>query len=578
MKKTVSLILSLLLVLFCLPMWASAKVSHGTEIDLDGSDGYSGDYVVIYNPAETTSSSLSTGNMTGLIETEIESKAAISADPDIPYMVDVDPMLAEKAKAELEGKILPEPAVRASYNVGDTRTFMIMNYSPDGMFMTFKVLAKGEHCYVWTPTSTAANVYPLDKIDPSFAQMAADMFDSKFDLMQSSFGDHDNGSSGDGRLNLLYYNIDDGWEPGQGYVGGYFYALDLYTAGMPVLNIDTYPGVTYTNSEGVTISDISRTYSTIVHEYQHLICFSQCGAADTWINECMSAAAEEICFPGSSVYSRIQSWTDHYYSQEQDWSDPPEEVGYVPEFSLENGFSMYDWSNDLEIDDLLVLYAQVSLFAQYLYSRFGNGVFHRIMDNMSTGGGLSQANSFQSIAEAATGMTASEIAKNFRIALTANTAPDEYGGIYSFSMQEGYDPDDYYGVENLYDLLCPVVFTGSSCAIKGGGAIAVKPVGGVYYPPAGAASGLVYIGITRNTGEDDFLLGDVNMDGVVDTTDALLAVRYSMGLTELSEEQILRGDIDGDGVVTAADALNILRMAMGLYRGASLPKLCSQRK
>lgn len=572
MKRTIGLLLCLMLALTSLPVNAAApraetrQISTSTVIDSDGSDGYTGDYVVIYNPSTEASNSLSTGNMSGLIETDIGSvKAAPEGDPDIPYMIDVDPVFSKKAEEQglVPSSAKPEP-VRTSYNVGDTHTFMIMNYSPDGLFMEFKVLAKGEHCYVWTPTSTAANVYPLDAIDPSFAQTAADMFDSKFDLMQYSFGDHDNGSSGDGRLNLLYYNIDDGWEPGQGYIGGYFYALDLYTAGMPVLNIDTYPGVTYTNSEGVTNTDISRTYNVIVHEYQHLICFSQCGAADTWINECMSAAAEEICFPGSSVYPRIQTWTDHYYSEHEDWATPPEEVEYIPDYSLYNGYSMYGWSNDLPTDDLLVLYAQVSLFAQYMYSRFGNGVFHRIIDNMSNGGGLSEANSFQSICEAATGVDPSTLVQNFRIALTANTSPAEYGGLYSFSMQEGYDPADYHGVANLYSLLCPVVFTGTSCSIKGGGAICVKPVGGVYYPPSGAASGLKYFGVTRSSEPPSYLPGDVDMNGVVDSVDALLALRASLGIFTLTETQLIIADMDGNGVIEGSDALTILRIALGL--------------
>lgn len=568
MKKAAAFALAFLLTAFCLPMGVSARISTGTLIDTDGSDGYSGDYVVAYNPSTTVSGSLSTGNMTGLIETEVGgAKAVPAADPYAPYMIDVDAQLAGRAIPGLEKLPVPENGTRASYNVGDTRTFMIMNYSPAGMFMEFKVLYKSEHAYVWTPTSTAENVYPLDSIDPDYARMAAEMFDSKFDLMQSSFGDHDNGSSGDGRLNLLYYNIDDGWEPGQGYIGGYFYALDLYTAGMPILNIDTYPGVARPSSDGGMISDISYTYSTIVHEYQHLICFSQCGAADTWINECMSAAAEEICFPGSSVYPRIQSWTDHYYSQAQDWDNPPEEVEYIPEYSLYNGYSMYDWSNDLPTDDLLVLYAQVSLFAQYLYSRFGNTVFHSIMDNMSTGGGLSAPNSFQSICLAATGVEPSELVKNFRVALYANTSPDEYGGIYSFSMQPGYDPDEYYGVQDLYDLLCPVVFTGTSCSIKGGGAICIKPTGGVYYPPSDAASGLVYVGITRGSEEPhDFLPGDVDMNGIVDSVDALLALRYALGIVELNDEQLLRGDVDQNGTVDSVDALIILRMSLGIIR------------
>ncbi len=571
MKKILSLLLTAALVFALVPAHAAGYtgtrlVSNGTVIDTDGSDGYSGDYVVIYNPSTEASSSMSTGNMSGLIETEVGSKAPAASFPgDIPFRIDVDAEFAELAKERGLGKPDPEvgEATRASYEVGDTHTFMIMNYSPAGMMMEFKVLAKSEHCYVWTPTSTAANVYPLDSINPDFAQMAAEMFDSKYDLMQSSFGQHSNGTSGDGRLNLLYYNIDEGWQPGQGYIGGYFSALDLYTSGMPILNIDTYPGVHYVNAAGEVSDDISRSYSTIVHEYQHLINYSQCGAADTWINECMSAAAEEICFPGSRVYPRIQSWIDPYYSEAGDWENPPAEAEYVSGFSLHNGYSLYDWSNDLPTDDLLVLYAQVSLFAQYMYSRFGNTVFHSIMDCMASGGGYMAA-SFQSVCEEATGVDPSTLAKNFRVALTANTAPNEYNGVYSFSMQAGYDPEEYYGVQNLYDLLCPVVFTGTSCSVKGGGAITVKPVGGVYYPPSGAASGLVYIGVTRSSEPAPALLGDVDHSGAVAPNDALLVLRWVMALIPDSALDLTVADMNSDGSVTMEDSLMILRRAMAL--------------
>lgn len=562
MKKAVSITLSVLLTLFCLPLGARAAVSTGTVIDPDGSDGYSGDYVVIYNPSVSASDTASTGAMTGLIETEVGNKRpACKGDPVVPYMIDVDPMLAELDRAHLAG--LPETEempTKASFEVGDTHKFMIRNYSPDGLYMTFKVLAKGEHCYVWTPVSTNANVYPLDSIDPDYARMAADMFDSKFDLMRESFGEHSNGAHGDGRLSILYYNINDGWQPGQAYIGGYFSASDLYYNGLPILNIDTYPGVIRPDANGVMVSDISNTYSPTVHEYQHLICYSRVGSADTWIDECMSSAAEEICFPGSCVYRRIQTWTHHDYSEHQDWDAPPCEVEYAAENSAENGYSLYDWSNGMTGGDMLVLYAQVSLFAQYMYSRFGNTVFHRIIDNM---GGSSPANSFQSVCRAATGVDPDELAQNFRIALTANTSPYEYGGLYSFSMQEGYDPAAYHGVENLYELLCPVVFTGASCLIRGGGAICVKPVGGVYYPPQDASPDLRYFGVTRSFDGPGYQLGDVDMNGGVNSADALLALRYAMGLTALTPGQLGLGDMDGDGSVTSSDALIIIRISLG---------------
>ncbi len=56
--------------------------------------------------------------------------------------------------------------------------------------------------------------------------------------------------------------------------------------------------------------------------------------------------------------------------------------------------------------------------------------------------------------------------------------------------------------------------------------------------------------------------GDINGDGKVDTTDALLAMRASMGSITLTAEQIARGDVNGDGVVNATDAIIIMRMAL----------------
>ena len=97
-----------------------------------------------------------------------------------------------------------------------------------------------------------------------------------------------------------------------------------------------------------------------------------------------------------------------------------------------------------------------------------------------------------------TGQDTAEFVKNFRVALTANTAPELCEGIYGFIPQPGYDPAQYHDVQNPYDLLTPLVFTGSSCRLYGGAAICVKPAGGVFYPPAGAGSTLQYVGVTRD--------------------------------------------------------------------------------
>ncbi|MBQ1893599.1 MAG: Ig-like domain-containing protein [Clostridia bacterium] len=53
--------------------------------------------------------------------------------------------------------------------------------------------------------------------------------------------------------------------------------------------------------------------------------------------------------------------------------------------------------------------------------------------------------------------------------------------------------------------------------------------------------------------------GDVNYDSAADSADALLVLRYSMGLEELTADQLARADVNGDGAVDSADALRILR-------------------
>ncbi|MBR4194664.1 MAG: hypothetical protein IKQ54_10105, partial [Oscillospiraceae bacterium] len=457
-------------------------------IDEDAAGGYEGDYVVIYNPATSSSTSYATGTMTGLIETSVNSQVKPTASKegrDGLYRIDVDGMIDERnQKEDPNYGILPEgePTRATSYNVGDTKSFTITNYNPgSGSSLTFKVLAKGTHCYIWTPSQNVTNYYTLDSINPDYAQQAADEFDRMYDLMVSSFGNHSNGSNGDGRVSLLFYNIDDGFdiETSPGYVAGYFSSACYSYDRMPIINIDTYPGV-YFEYNGVDYTGMDNAYSTACHEYQHCINYSNTSGMATWLNECFSAAAEEICYPGSSVVSRIQSWENYSFSKNNDWLNPPAEHAYTSSYNLHKGYSMYTWDNN--IDDILALYAQVSLFAQYLFTQYGNTIYKQISNKYSS--------SETSAITSATGKNCADLVRDFRVAMTANAAQDQYGGIYGFREQDNYDPAQYHNVMNPYSLLSPVVFTGSSCSIKGGGAITVKPVNGVYNPPSGASSNL----------------------------------------------------------------------------------------
>ncbi|MBQ3938186.1 MAG: S8 family serine peptidase [Clostridia bacterium] len=63
---------------------------------------------------------------------------------------------------------------------------------------------------------------------------------------------------------------------------------------------------------------------------------------------------------------------------------------------------------------------------------------------------------------------------------------------------------------------------------------------------------------------DSFLRGDCDLNGIVDTGDALLALRCSLGLASISELGLLAGDVDGNGEVNSLDVLMIMRYVLGL--------------
>ena len=63
-------------------------------------------------------------------------------------------------------------------------------------------------------------------------------------------------------------------------------------------------------------------------------------------------------------------------------------------------------------------------------------------------------------------------------------------------------------------------------------------------------------------------IGDVNGDGEVNSEDALLVMRYSMGIEEL--ENLAAADVNGDGEVNMADALLLFRYAMNISNDCAI--------
>lgn len=473
---------------------------------------YYGDYIIIYNPDYTDSTGKSTGSLSGLIETSVtEHLGTTKGDEYEELSCEDDCMYCGTAE---ESEHYDEPAAvghepegeRVSFWVGSTRNFTLTQSPISSSTVNFTCLAVGTHCYVWTPTDKTTQVlYPLDNIDSSYAATFAAEFDSKFDLMRSSFGDHWNDSWGDGKVHLMFYNIaHEGWL-------GFFTPQNYTDNHMPMINIDTYPSILTASGD---VKDASTVFNTIVHEYQHLIHYSVCHAqnksTEHMLTEMMSAAAEEICYPGSSLSMRIPHWLGKNAAA-YPFSDPYFECRNQLYYGSSGVLGLYDWYAT-DGFNAVSQYGKVSLYAQFLYTHLGgNTVFSTILNEYATHSDYSSGDAVDAVIRS----RAADYSYNtatfnsaFWAAMVANPAEgySESPGLYDtygFKLQEGYDGSLYHGVSNIYDLLCPLVYTGTSSGnyartIKGGMSIVVKPVNGRFVPPSDADSGLWYIGVFTN--------------------------------------------------------------------------------
>ena len=73
-----------------------------------------------------------------------------------------------------------------------------------------------------------------------------------------------------------------------------------------------------------------------------------------------------------------------------------------------------------------------------------------------------------------------------------------------------------------------------------------------------------YSDTARFTVAADYILGDLNGDGIVNSADALIAQRIAVGEVIPTPLQQYAGDINGDGQIDSADVILILRLAVGL--------------
>lgn len=164
------------------------------------------------------------------------------------------------------------------------------------------------------------------------------------------------------KITILVHDIRDAYYYGNGnaYVGGYFNSGEYLTEKM--IHIDLFPLMGKDKNSDLKPEN---AYSTLAHEFTHLVEYSVNGTNDNlndmWLSELFALASERALYTDKSDYERYGSFIS-------DYSD-----------IIKNGavlnYSEYTDNNS----DISANYGLLYAFASYIGTRYGENVFKSIL-------------------------------------------------------------------------------------------------------------------------------------------------------------------------------------------------------
>lgn len=252
----------------------------------------------------------------------------IDATPDlIDYSNEVLSRFSEKELAEANAA---GPERTQGVRVGQKETFWSLDVSvrqPYQLDATLRYI--GKHCYIY--------VQDGQEMTDARARELATQFDEQiYPTDRAWFGSEPTpGFDGDPRITLLFLDILDGWEPGRGYVAGYFFPLDTQSRRVfeqsnerEMFYLDMHPG------------DPNRDdyLGILAHEFQHMIHWNEDPHETKWLNESMAQLAFYV----------------------NDYGHAPQIYTYIRD--TDSRFDRFD--NTLED------YGRTYLFTYYLYEKY----------------------------------------------------------------------------------------------------------------------------------------------------------------------------------------------------------------
>ncbi|GMO45843.1 MAG: hypothetical protein Ta2G_00830 [Termitinemataceae bacterium] len=271
-----------------------------------------------------------------------------------------------------------DPMLKVTYGTGSKKQFWVQKASGAWQQIGATLRTYGSKCDVWVAddyydTSSTSNTD--NKITLAQAEAIKNKFDAIYTAETTIFGKEYGNESGqpyggvdsNNWVQILIYDIDFDYTPTQpGGVFGFFYALDEFSQASVNVN---YPGNKTNGAEIIYIdshftdSAPSAIYSTLVHEFQHLINFNQkyimtpvgTPTYSTWFAETLSQLAEDLISPSIGI--------------------PLSDHGHPVSARIPLYLAFYDQSPVmgvwLEDDYVYLSYASVYAFGAYLARNYG---------------------------------------------------------------------------------------------------------------------------------------------------------------------------------------------------------------
>lgn len=441
-----------------------AVVSNEKAVDSQGNVVGSpgivyGNWLLVSNESTDISTSQSTGtlNVAGnsieTMDTAGMADEAFRVNPVLP---------ADPGAATLPVSPSANSDFTAS-SLNDSRTFYAYNYQSGtyGDAVTARLAYIGTSAEVWVEDNNPKVVVT----DEMAAKMGMEFDASIYTLIRENYYTESD-VNGDGKVAMLCYDIQDNYAgAGTSYTGGYFAGNDLttqrYSNQMELIYADTWP----TMGTDPSSPDVSKVYSTMAHEFQHMVNanrnqLEEKSNMDTWLNEALSMSAEDL-------YEGVQTDRISYYNKST---------------GVKNGRSLLDWNSGNEV---LANYALSYLFSQYLSAQvdeaLGAGsqvkIFKEIIMDDS-GGYQAVENVVKKYIDK--NLSFSKLMTNFRAALLRKDDMGYYG----------------FGGRPEFDAIQTPLYSGGTKTLEGGGAV-VKAIAAPFTNPGDCGINITYLGLFK---------------------------------------------------------------------------------